>query len=346
MKESRTDSIKGPVTLTLPGNLLLMGEYAIVEESGVGIAFAADGRLTITVTPGELWEIEGLWPGGGERWRPGEPSTSLISQVFAAVLEELLPRRPSPARISIDSSAFFDGEGRKLGLGSSAAAAAGLTAALFLLAGRPAPASAGEDSDHPAVTPADLAADCALCAVRAHRRAQGGRGSGYDVLASLFGGWGLFRGGLDPSWSPLRPQGLPSFWLFQGPAPVRTTQAVAAYKQWKEAEPFAFQDFFDRSQAFCDSWRKAPNWDRGLPYLRQARLAGQELGDRIGVTAMIPAEIVERLPSGPGWFWKPLGAGNELGLLCGPAAPLSAAFRPIETSWHGLLITGASGETL
>ena len=52
--------------LTVPGNLLLAGEYAVLEEGGLGAALAVEPRLTVTVFPAERWEIVGRWIGGGE----------------------------------------------------------------------------------------------------------------------------------------------------------------------------------------------------------------------------------------------------------------------------------------
>ncbi len=194
--------------LTVPGNLLLAGEYAVLEEGGLGAAVAVEPRLTVTVFPDDHWLIDGRWVGGQERWDPesgGEPT--FAGRVFLKALELLeargdergrrWSRRVPTARIEIDSSDFFDSSGRKLGYGSSAALAAGLTAALARLG----------DRDETLVH---------QMAVAAHRSAQGGAGSGYDVTVSWFGGFGLFVGGAEPTWQPSGAD-LPRLALFPGP---------------------------------------------------------------------------------------------------------------------------------
>src|SRR5699024_7712135 len=79
-----------------------------------------------------------------------------------------LPAQPLSIRID---SQTFSANGHKLGLGSSAAVAGALTAALTRAAGQTL------DND-------------TLCrhAIAAHRQAQGGRGSGADVATSVHGG--------------------------------------------------------------------------------------------------------------------------------------------------------------
>lgn len=73
--------------------------------------------------------------------------------------------------ITIDSTAFF-AAGHKLGLGSSAAVATALTAALSTAAGR----SPSRD-------------EIRILATEAHRSAQRGTGSGGDVASSSYGGF-------------------------------------------------------------------------------------------------------------------------------------------------------------
>lgn len=318
----------GAFRLGVPGNLLLMGEYAVTEEGGLGIALATEPRLWVDVQPAPDWELRGLWPGGGETWRPGEDKPSLLSVVFRSVSEHLKPNHPRPARISIDSTPFFDTGGRKIGLGSSAACAAGLTAALLLLAGQ------SEDA---------LASKALLPATLAHRQAQGGRGSGYDVAASLFGGWGLFHGGASPGWSPLTPRSVPALGLVRGPSAVRTVSAVEAFRRWKASHPFEFWDFYDRSQALCSSWSRSRNWERGLPYLREARLLGESLGERIGVPSHLAPEMISGLPLGASWVLKALGAGNELGLLAGPRGEIPGSLQEVRVAPEGIILQKGAG---
>jgi phosphomevalonate kinase len=288
--------------LSVPGNLLLAGEYAVLEEGGLGAAVAVEPRLTVTVFPADRWEIAGRWTGGGERWSPEsgvEPTFAGL--VFFRALELLEGRgdersrrwstRTRPARIEVDSTGFFDAQGRKRGFGSSAALAAGLTAALARLAGRAA------------------GAELALTAILAHRHAQGGRGSGYDVNASWFGGFGLFFGGETPRWEPADAQTLPSLAVFSGPEAVRTVGSIARYREWKARDPGAARDFFDASNAAVRALASAAGAEAWLEAWARCRELGVDLGEKIGSPAGLA--VPEGLPEGA--FVKALGAGNETG---------------------------------
>lgn len=311
--------------LTVPGNLLLCGEYAVLEEGGLGSALAVEPRLTVTVFPSDRWEISGRWVGGGESWTPdsGVPPT-FAGQVFLEALGQLesrggerdrkWSRRTPSARIEIDSTPFFDPQGRKLGYGSSAALAAGITAALTRLGDREADAEAHQ------------------AAVAAHRKAQGGAGSGYDVTVSWFGGLGLFRGGVRPGWEPADPSQLPPLALFSGPEAVRTVGSIARYRAWKASDPAAARDFLDASNAAVRAFASA----RGPAAVREAwgqtKALGLDLGFRVGSDASLD------VPRGldPGTFVKALGAGNETGL----AAAFEADFpRPLPEGLAALVPT-------
>jgi phosphomevalonate kinase len=314
--------------LTVPGNLLLAGEYAVLEEGGLGAALAVEPRLTVTVFPGDRWELVGRWTGGGEQWDPegGTPPT-FAGLVFLKALEKLegrgdergrnWSRRTASARIEVDSTGFFDAQGRKRGFGSSAALAVGLTAALARLSGREDEVSAHR------------------IAVAAHRHAQGGAGSGYDVTASWFGGFGLFVGGAEPRWEPADPSRLPSLALFPGPEAVRTVGSIARYRSWKDREPRAARDFFDANNAAVRAFSTAaPGAVRDTWSV--CRDLGLDLGRRIGSEADLPVP-----PGlGEGTFVKALGAGNETGLAAdfdrGFPSPLPGDLVPLVPSREGL----------
>jgi len=303
--------------LTVPGNLLLAGEYAVLEAGGLGAALAVEPRLTVTAFPQDEWEVSGRWTGGGETWRPesgAEPT--FAGQVFLKALEVLEARgdhrnrqwstRTRPARIEVDSREFFDAQGRKLGYGSSAALAVGLTAALTRLGGREADATAHQ------------------AAVAAHRHAQGGAGSGYDVTVSWFGGFGLFTGGPAPRWEPADPTRLPPLALFAGPEAVRTTGSIARYRAWQAAEPRAARDYLEANNGAVAALVRARTEAEVRAAWDQCRLLGLDLGRRIGSDAALA------VPPGldPETFVKALGAGNETGLAAGFSGGLSCPLPP------------------
>ena len=314
--------------LTVPGNLLLAGEYAVLEEGGLGAAIAVEPRLTVTVFPSDHWVIAGRWVGGAEEWDPESGAApTFAGAVFLKALERLedrgdergrrWSRRIPTARIEIDSSRFFNADGRKLGYGSSAALAAGLTAALARHGDR------DPDSAH-------------QIAVAAHRHAQGGAGSGYDVTVSWFGGFGLFTGGAEPRWEPADPSRLPPLALFSGPEAVRTPGAIARYRAWKTESPALAHDFLDASNSAVAALVRAKTRQTLREAWSQARAFGLEVGNQIGSDASldVPSGLAEDT------FVKALGAGNETGLAVaseeGFPTPLPLGLVPLKLSREGL----------
>jgi len=306
------------VRLSVPGNLLLAGEYALLDEGGLGAALAVEPRLTVTMFPAEEWELIGLWPGTRERWVRGQEAT-FASRVFEACLDALMQRGDErerkwdraipPARLELDSSALFDAQGRKRGFGSSAALAVGIAAALAHQQGR-------EDTD-----------SVHQIAVAAHRVAQGGAGSGYDVTASFFGGFGRFTGGVTPAWEPLDAKVLPALAVFPGPQVVKTTRSIDLYRAWQAIEPRSAGVFVERSNAAVAALTKARSPEAFLAAWGDCREVGVGLGAAIGSDA--------RLPGAEGLFVKALGAGNETGLAAGPP---DAFPRPLPPGWEPLTL--------
>ena len=298
------------VTLCVAGNLLLLGEYAVLEEGGLGLALAVEPRVQVRATTSDDLRIDGSWPGGAGR--------SPFVDSAVRVTEEHLGR-PCTGALHVDSRALYSADGRKTGLGSSAAVTVSVVCALLALAGESA---RGEEA--------------ATVAVRSHRAAQNGRGSGYDVLASFHGGAGVVRGGRFPSWEPC---GLPAgfeLFLFPGSAPVSTADAVGRYERWKTGNPGPARDFLAQSNDAIGSFLRSPTADQLHRSLGSCRRLGSELGRAIGVSAEIA------LPPGLNGAWcKAVGAGNELGAcLVPPGAPRpsrSSGCRPLRLAAEGVL---------
>jgi phosphomevalonate kinase len=292
-----------PVRLTVPGNILLLGEYAVLEEGGLGVAMAVDTRVRLEASPAESLLIEAMWAGRTISWTPERRGESLLIDAAVDAVTERLGRS-CEAKIHLDSSDFFSPDGRKAGLGSSAAVSVALVCGLLH--------SAGEGSAARGEAP--------LLALQAHRRAQGGRGSGYDVMTSFHGGCGLFRGGADPGWDPCTLPADPRVLLFAGPAPVSTADAVRSYMEWKECNSAAAQDFLRESNNAIMSFVQAGSDVQALLWFGACRELGIELGRSIRVPAEMP------VPQGLDPLWcKATGAGSELGLcLVPPGVPVPA----------------------
>jgi phosphomevalonate kinase len=170
-------------------------------------------------------------------------------------------------------------------------------------------------------------------AVRAHRRAQGGRGSGYDVICSFHGGAGIFKGGTDPSWEPCRIPGDPDICLFSGPRAVSTSDAVGRYEEWKKRNPRRAREFLEESNKAVLSFIRAASAFDVARRFAACRRIGIRLGEEIGVKADLEA------PAGLDPLrCKAVGAGNELGAcLFEHGAPIEGTSLQILRQDQGLV---------
>ena len=290
--------------LTVPGNLLLAGEYLVLDEGGQGLAVAVEPRAEASArtSPAGIWSIQARMGETRLLWQPGMgdelPLARAMMQSCADALEVRGKSMPAPLTIEVDSSAFFSSDGRKVGFGSSAAAAV----AIAMLIGR----SAGlEDTG--------LIEFSAEAALAGHRVAQGGRGSGYDVFTSLYGGCGIFTGGIRPRWQDLGNLPPINAILVPGPAAVHSSEAVGAFKRWVARQTMEARTILEEMQAGVLALVDATvSYDPSAfcAALGQAGTAGRLLGEAIGFSAFISPPNQHQ-----GLTVKALGAGNELGLL-------------------------------
>jgi phosphomevalonate kinase len=311
--------------LTAPGNLLLLGEYAVTEQGGLGVALAVDRRVVMNTEPAPELMVEGRWGGRALRWtRDSADQSPLISAIVEAWQEQCSMRADDraargynlpEARILIDSSALFSG-GRKSGFGSSAAVTVALTCTLLHLSG---------------LRGGELTRLASRIALTAHRRAQGGRGSGYDIFASLYGGFGCLVGGRQPSWQFLRLPWLPPLYLFRGRSSVSTPDSLKHYERWKSSDPLAGRRFLGESNEGVRAFLEADGWPQALPAFKSMKRLGIWLGRQIGVSAEI-----EVPPSLEPELCKALGAGNEVGMCLGKAPASESALEPVAVAPEGV----------
>ncbi len=133
-----------------PGKLVVAGAF-VVLQGGPGVGLAVSPRLRLSLRGGPA----GTWP---------------VLDPFADAVRHVLGLAPSEVQ-SLAVRAGFPVPVQGWSLGSSAAYVTALSAALSRHAGRPL-----------------LGADLFAVADAAHRRAQGGVGSGLDVACCAFGG--------------------------------------------------------------------------------------------------------------------------------------------------------------
>lgn len=165
------------VEASAPGKIALLGEYAVLEGAPA-IVLAVNRRARVRVRHNAEHDLliapqicDRYVPfrrddAGAVEWMPVDSATAVLLKLMGHLIERFAPTEP--IEIETDTAAFYD-EGLKIGFGSSAALTVATAAAL-----------SGE--------PLDL-----VTLVEAHRAAQDGHGSGFDVAASRCGGVSRYR---------------------------------------------------------------------------------------------------------------------------------------------------------
>lgn len=144
------------VIATAPGKLILTGEYAVLDGAPA-LVTAVDRRAVAT----------------RDNIRGSSPFLLAVAQEIAQRRGATDPAARAALEIAVDSSAFYDGHGTKLGLGSSAAVTVAATACALAATG-----------------PIDRDEVLAIASA-AHGNAQGlrgTRGSGADIASAVHGG--------------------------------------------------------------------------------------------------------------------------------------------------------------
>lgn len=308
-------------TLRVPGNLLLFGEYAVLEQGGLGIACALAPHVVARAETGTGFTLDGRFGARSVGWSYGEEDDEgeLLPRAARFLASALEAREVDPGSLDIhvviDSSDFVSPAGDKRGFGSSAAATVALTEVVCRTAG----ISSEEERFE--------------LAVRAHRAAQGGRGSGYDVAASFFGGIGVFRGGDTPEFERVDPQWLPPLSLFETGAPASTGHAVSRYAAWKISHPDEATAFLSRSNSLVAALARAESWQGARAIAADLTGLAIGLGQSIGVSA--ETRLLD--PDGER-LCKAVGAGAELFVCFGAASPEDDLV-PVEVDRGGCLWT-------
>jgi len=248
------------IRASAPGKLMLAGEYVVVERGSAALAVAVDRRMTVEITPEprRTWLVTS--PGLGLRDAPVK-SVPVLAEVIAR-----LPGLPPGGRIVIASDL---GEGPdKPGLGGSAALCAAAFVGLWKASG--------------AAGPPDLE-----IAIAAHRAAQGGRGSGYDVATALHGGVALFTPGLPGQPSTVErlpwPAGLHAA-VFRTGKGGDTRTLLARMQTWREEDPSSYEACIEPLAAETESLISAFKEGVVAKILDAAAQVQEELStmDRIG----------------------------------------------------------------
>ena len=289
-----------------PGKVVLSGAYAVL--SGAPALVTAVTRHVVV-------------------------DTSRLADFVTDEVRAALGATPAPW---FDASALRQ-DGRKLGLGSSAAI---LVATLFAL----------EQEATPAASDADLRARVFQRALSAHRAAQGG-GSGVDVASSTFGGTLSYR--LLPAGPQLSPLTLPAdlcLEVWSCPSSASTRELIAAVNRLAESAPAEHDKWLGaQAAAATDAAASLERADSGqlVAALRAQHRALGGLGD----AAQVPIVTPELLELGPqaereGGVLLPAGAGGgDIALFAGSGPSTPTLRLALENRGHRRLLgLGLSAE--
>jgi len=327
----------GAIRASAPGKIVLWGEYAVLTGAPA-LVLAVDRYAACELVPhaSEHWSLTaaGHTAAAADCSRARllhdeDPAPGSIDAVLRHVLRAVPTERlPAGCRAHFDTRGFHH-DGRKLGLGSSAA----LTVATYGAVCRLLGLQASEDTAH-----------------AIHRAFQGGAGSGIDVAAAWHGGTLRFRraGAGEPGattpW-PL-PGGITMRTVWTGSS-ASTGAHLGRLQRWLDgggggelealaasaAEVFAGTDPLAALGAYVE------------------RLAALDRAAQLGIFGPAHRQL-ERLAITAGVVYKPCGAGGgDIGAaFARDAAALEhfidlarqGGFLPLalETASHGLEVTG------
>ena len=310
------------VIFSAPGKVVLIGEYAVLEN-GAAYVRAVDVRARACIEPHaskylleapdiNVAEIEfGTTADRKPIWRRPDGSLQAPRELDLAgtVLANALARStPQPCRIRLDTSAFFAelarGGRAKIGLGSSAALTVALDAALRVWT--LGPEHGGEHEDQ----------TTALARLQAlHTGHQGGRGSGLDIAASLCGGTFVYRRSEShPKLTPLPlPDGLELFCVWTGRS-SSTGGFLERLATWRRRNERAYERFMQDLAHLSDQGIDAAargDGDRFCATLRDYRRLLDGLGSAASLPIVSPVHRrLEHLATKNGVTYKPSGAGG------------------------------------
>lgn len=261
-----------------PGKLLILGEYAVLFGSYC-VAQAVPRRVRIQETPGMGYATIGA--------HFDRSLVDAIEKVSGKSVEGL----------TCDVSELYE-EGIKLGLGSSAASAVAICAAVL-----------GND-DPQAVFPT---------ALRAHRAFQGGRGSGADVAASTYGGTISYRllheQGTEALVEPRHINDVAMVAVWTG-TPASSTSMIEPLMAQKEQAPT--RRVLARMEEIVERWREGGST---MAAISAYDAAMEELGDLLNTPIITPAHrALRRQAAALGLVTKPSGAGGgDFSIVAGDA---------------------------
>ncbi|AHH10880.1 phosphomevalonate kinase [Borrelia coriaceae] len=306
------------VNFSVPGNLLLMGEYSILEEDGFGLAIAIKERAYFSFRKSDTWRFFSKKTKIDD-FTLIENNDDFIFKMFRYLSQKYFANLETLFfDVYVDTSNFFLNNGIKKGFGSSAVVAVGIVCGILLILN-----NNYFDKDKVFV----------YC-LEAYRYAQGGMGSGYDIATSLFGGVVRFKGGNSPAYEILEKICFNNFYLMRGSNPVKTTSAIIKYNECRASLMSFIKDV---NMIIKDIILDISNSSGSLlSGLKLAKNIGLDIGKRIGISASLPLNL--SYLEDECTLIKALGAGNETFLVYEPNLEIFEQFNiePISLDLDGV----------
>jgi phosphomevalonate kinase len=294
------------VKASAPGKVIIAGEYAVLDGAPA-ICMAVNRRAHVLILQNSAGEFVISAPGLSEEPRRYASIADCADDLplLAAVWQQLSADSVEPMSIELDSSEFVSAAGSKIGVGSSAAVAVALTAAL----------------DHFAN---GGGGDVRELATAAHQQFQGGSGSGADVACCFAGGVIEYRMVEAPTYEAAWPAGLHYELLWSG----QSSDTGAQLEKLAGAK-----SHHSRAGLVAAAFEMAAVWRDGqlekiVHTLKDYTTALQhfDAGHQLGIFAAGHAELAGRAKL-TDVVYKPCGAGGgDLGIAVSADESALAAF--------------------
>ncbi|MGB0733550.1 MAG: mevalonate kinase family protein, partial [Pontibacterium sp.] len=197
------------IKATAPGSIMLMGEHAVLFGERA-IACAVDKYITVTLTPVESDQISVNSALGTYQGSLTQLSDCAELSFVVAALRRFANRLPSGFVMNIEA-----GFSHTVGLGSSAAVTAAVVAVLRKVCSL-------------TTAPADIFDD----ALNVVHSVQNGRGSGTDLVASIYGGLVAYT--VSPRQITPLNEGLPPISLFYAGYKTKTPDVLAKVEAYTQ----------------------------------------------------------------------------------------------------------------
>ncbi|HET6528561.1 MAG TPA: hypothetical protein VFG39_07390 [Balneolaceae bacterium] len=306
------------IQASAPGKLILLGEYAVLEEAPCLVA-AVDRSCDVQINPlsgktsrivasnPDIPDIQFTLSDEGEMRFKNDLSSENRERLrfVISTLKYVIQQNDktfSAAAIKIDTQKFYHKTGHKLGLGASAAITVSLLSALMKYINKP-------------VSGRGLYRE----AYRIHRKAQGKLGSGTDIAASAIGGVMQYRmqknghevdGILEPTAWPQDLQMIP-IWAGYSASTQDMVRKVRLYRDENSSSYEAIMEPMRKlSSDGCNAFRRG-DVDGFLEVVADFVRCEQKLGEasQTDIISKAHKEILT-LVEDAGGVYKPSGAGR------------------------------------